>query len=232
MSGDVAWKPEARERSNGTWLTVRLWLVAILFGGLLGFLSGCSSESYEGSVSPPQGLAPLSEWMAYFDVVGTNDAMAPEQREVLEAAAEVGELTYSDVSGLIELAFDCMEDQGLRPSWLEPGDHYGFRVPRYVVAGATGVSLELNEAAIDRCVDRYSASAEQLYLWQPKISSVEMQNWDLHHRPPTLECLREHGVQIDDDATRAEIAEAAGRLMGPHGGPDNWVVGPICYSTE
>lgn len=192
------------------------------------FLAACSAPD-GGSVASPTAGSLIAQWVAYFDSTGDIDQVSSEQREVLEASAKPGELSYSDVTGLIGLVFECVEQQGLQAQWRDPLEDYGFAVPAYSVTESAALGSEASQAVIDGCTERFSALAEQFYIWQPKNAAIGNANWTREDRAQMMTCLLDNGVQIDDDATRTEIEQAALLLNQPSGPPDNPVFGINCF---
>jgi hypothetical protein len=190
-------------------------------------LSACGPNTGDGG--PPPSGADLRGWLDYFEAEGALVGRSEEQLDVLERAAAEGELTYEDVVGLINLAFECMEAQGLAPNWREPLDDYGYPVPFYEVGESETLGSDASQAVMDDCVRRYSGLAEQLYLWQPTNTAIYEAYWDKNYRIPMIACLHEHGVTIEDDAPRNDIERAAVELNMPTGPQDNPVFGPDCF---
>jgi hypothetical protein len=198
--------------------------------GLVAFalLSGCSSEGEVGDAPPSDG-ASLREWFDYFESTGAMADVSAEQRAVLDDAAERGELTFEDLTGLIQLTFACVEEQGLSPMWLDPLTDSGYPVPFYAITESAQLGSTASQAIIDDCTNRYSGLAEQLFRWQPTNLAIAEAKWERDYRVPLLTCLREHGVEIDDAATRQEIEVAAAVLSQPTGPTDDPVFGPNCF---
>lgn len=182
----------------------------------------------DGEEGPPPSGTDLRGWLDYFEAEGALAGVGAEQLAVLELAADEGRLTYDDVVGLIDRAFECMEEQGLAPRWREPLNDYGYPVPFYEVGESESLGSEASQAAMDACIRSYSGLAEQLYLWQPSNTAIYEAHWDKNYRVPMVECLREHGVTIDDDAPRNEIERAAVELNMPTGPQDDPIFGPDC----
>lgn len=190
-------------------------------------LVACSAPAPDSS-GPPAAGTDLQGWLDYFEANGGLSDVGEEQVEVLRAAAETGELTYEDLTGLISLTFACVEEQGLTPTWRDPLTDYGYPIPFYAITESEALGSSASQAIMDGCINRYSGLAEQLYVWQPVNAAIEAEHWEQEMRPFMLECLLEHGVQIDSDASRAEIEAAAVELSMATGPQDDPVFGPNC----
>jgi hypothetical protein len=195
---------------------------------LAGLLSACSGESAINSGPPTEG-ATLREWLDHFESTGAMADVSAEQRAVLDNAADRGELTFEDLTGLIQLTFACVEEQGLSPMWLDPLTDSGYPVPFYAITESAQLGSTASQAIIDDCTNRYSGLAEQLFRWQPTNLAIAEAKWERDYRVPLLTCLREHGVEIDDAATRQEIEVAAAVLSQATGPMDDPVFGPNCF---
>lgn len=194
-------------------------------------LVGCTAQAPATSPLPPEGSS-LAVWLEFFEERGELQGVSVEQRDVLQAAATDGQLTYEALTGLIQLTFDCVERQGLRATWLEPHTDAGYPVPAYGITESLVLGSEASQAVMDECVNRYSALAEQLYVGQPVNVEIEAALWERAKRAPMIACLREHGIEVDDDAPRLEIEVAAvqlGQATGPTNAP---VFGPNCWPSE
>ena len=194
-------------------------------------VAACSSPRTAVSAAPTSGSS-ISSWVAYFEQTGEFQTIGEEQQQVLESAARSGELTWADVTGLIELNFECVEKQGLQAHWQDPLDTYGFPVPNYAITESTALGSDASQAVMDECATRYSSLAEQLYIWQPKNAAIEQDHWERVDRQGIIDCLRDNGVEVDDAATRSEIELLALELATPSGPTNDPVVGVDCFPTD
>lgn len=127
------------------------------------------------------------------------------QIDALALSAETGEMSYETVNALVEDTFQCFESAGIwyvrNPDWERVP---GFFIPDFGI----GEPIEVADA----CLWRYSQYALLAYQQQPDY--IELRDAALEaDREQVLECLREHGVLIDDDVTTDELRLAVQELL-------------------
>jgi hypothetical protein len=165
-------------------------------------LAACAPTSVAVPSATTDGLADiLAEARAY----GSSDA----QIAVLEHAVSVGEVTYDEYNGLLEDTFACFDDIGVSYTRLEDRELVpGFPIPDYEHTGIAGMPDEEMLALVGVCLFTYSEFVNMAYQTQPVV--YEAQEAVARERLPlVIECLREQGVEIDDDASIDEAKQAS-----------------------
>lgn len=168
-------------------------------------MTGCVAEP-DPQVTESSGAEVFERYLAQARIAEAS----PEQIAVLESAVDAGEISYRQLAELTEHTISCLEDAGvsvIREPDLEPAP--GFRVPAY----GHGEPL----AVADACINHNSFFAAMAYIGQP--SYIELRDAALEaERPAVLACLRENGVEIDDDATLDEIRQGAQEVLSETAG--------------
>lgn len=186
---------------------VDVWLVVVLSVGLVSACSG--DDAPEESVpeeSVPETPRPVTSFSEQLYWAESEGFASEKQLEALRAAEAAGEMSYAELEELLQDSFACIEDSSaggyVRLSDLERAP--GVYEPNY--------ALRPPVEAADACVREHSLYAEFAYQNQPIMAEA----WDRaieEARPQILACLREGGVQIDDDATTDELFQASEDLF-------------------
>lgn len=164
-----------------------------------------SSSQVAQPQAPPDGSS-IRQWLDYLvGDMAASESMSEQQRTVLEAAAEEGELTHAAMTELIGNAIACIEDAGMRAYMEDPEDRDGLMVPTYTFSESEALGPENSRRIADECIDYHSGVAELIYLWQPTSMERINESWNIHKRPLAVECLAKHGIAVDDDMTRSEL---------------------------
>ena len=136
---------------------------------------------------------------------GANQA----QNEAIERAVETGSMSLQTLNQLVDETFSCFDDAGIpyeiaSPDVIAPG----IELRRYTFSVAPGLSEDQSLALADACIDGYSHFAESGFRAQPTTQqSVDAALED--DIPVAIACLREHDVDIQDDATIDEVRIAS-----------------------
>jgi hypothetical protein len=144
----------------------------------------------------------------FASVLGNAHAASVSDAQIvaLEKAAKSGEMSYADVSALVEDMYRCFDAGGvqyLRDPDREPFP--GFKVPSFGYADA-------QLAVADACQEKHAYYA--LYAYQNQPRAAELSDAALEaERPQVIACLRKNGVVVDDDATLDELRLASWDLI-------------------
>jgi hypothetical protein len=135
----------------------------------------------------------------------TRPAVSDVQINALEKAAKSGQMSYEEISALLEDTFKCFDESGVDYRRLPDSEQVsGFKVPMYSYAEPVAIALA--------CITKYNSFAWDAYQSQPKVG--ELRDVALKAEiPRVLACLRDHGVSIDDDATLDELRRASATLL-------------------
>lgn len=179
-------------------------LVAAFVVGLGACASTDSGPGPEATVA-----AVYSELIEQAEAGGAGDA----QLEALREAERTGELSFETVNGLVQESLDCMAGAGISSEWWEPSEPVpGYKAPAYSFsATADGMTEDQTLAIADGCLYEHSYWAE-MGRRDPRAFREEFDEQLREELPRVLECLTEHGVEVDDDATLDEIRQASAEL--------------------
>jgi hypothetical protein len=173
--------------------------VLVLLAAALAGCSGGGGVDASPSVSPTTSAGSgLTEQLRKAEKNG-NAGVA--QIAALKAAAAKGSMSYEELDALINDTIACFESSGVDYR-REPDREIapGLKMPAYGIGEPIAVG--------DKCVAKYSGYAEAAYQTQPSAIEAKDAKFEAA-RPQVLACLREHGVAIDDVATRDEIERAS-----------------------
>ncbi|MBN2177675.1 MAG: hypothetical protein JW722_08500 [Demequinaceae bacterium] len=170
--------------------------------------TGCSTISEKG---PTPTVGP------FYDIIeglGRVYGNPPNEHQlgILERAGRNGQVTFNDVIEATDSTFACFDNNGIvnwSQWWTRPD---GLPMLVYSYVQPDSMTTEQFEVVAANCMESNSLYVEGVYQLQPAAVELEEAHFD-ERRPLILECLRENGVVIDDDATQDEVFEAASRLI-------------------
>lgn len=162
-------------------------------------LSGCANE-------------PAAEADTSIDPRILEDARAGGADAEQLATLESGQVTFEEYQRAVDRSLSCIRDAGIDVIGDGVTETRGFPEIQYSFAASSpGRSDEQTTAIADDCIEAHSKFVEAAYQTAP--GSIEAQEAKFEtYRPAIVECLRENGVDIDDDAAQADIFPAAGKL--------------------
>ncbi len=165
--------------------------------------SGCSSSPAEQS--SPGNSAVIEQQLTLAKAAGA----APEQIEELEIALDQGEVKIEQIVNLNTRVEDCLSAAGftVRDTGMEEiltGS--GIEMPGYVATQPSAMDDAAAGAVMDECGHRYMEFLQSAYMSQP---STDVLYYGAFDTPAIRQCLADHGVDVDDDATGREIADLA-----------------------
>lgn len=136
-----------------------------------------------------------------------------EQLSAMREYQDGSPIPYSVLEDAVNRTFDCFDEAGIVYLPLEPIEPMpGFPVPQYGFNAGQGLTEEEALTLGDQCADRESTWITVMYTQQPAY--VEAQDAAFEEtRAELVACLRDLGVDIDDDATRDEIEHEAVTLL-------------------
>ena len=197
---------------------------AVVAVGLAVTLCACGTTE---AAKPETGTAAtfFIDIAAEARAAGSSDA----QIKVLEAASELGSMAYPDLAALLEDSFQCLEDAGATVQNEGPvQDATGMPQPSYFIGTPNGLTPDEFQPVYEECLQTYSGFAEHAYQLQPAARDA----YDAiltRDRAMVEECLREHGVAVDPEATLDELRLAVVELYFATNGEG--VEGVMCYEN-
>lgn len=166
-------------------------------------VGGCGSSSPAPSASG--NTVVIEQQLAMASAAGA----APEQIEQLEVARDQGEVKIEQIVDLNTRVEDCLTTAGftVRDTGMEEilaGS--GIEMPGYVATQPADMDDAAAGKVMDSCGHRYLEFLQSAYMSQP---STDAQYYAAFDMPAIRQCLADHGVDVDDDATGREIANLA-----------------------
>lgn len=177
----------------------------------LAVLGGCTADQpVGGASSEPEPFAnQVQDAIAEAEAGGAGEA----QLAMLRDAAAAGEVTLDQARDGIYAAIACFERSGLAATYELVTEPSGLQIPGYgVQAEVEGLTDEQVLQLIDACDEAESYWLHGLYQMQPTSHAVR----DAHFRarlPALLDCLSEHGVEMDANDDIEAVLRASTRLM-------------------
>jgi len=128
------------------------------------------------------------------------------------AVLESGNVTFEQYQAAVDRTITCMRDAGIDVVGDAVTETRGFPEIQYSFATSSpGRTDEQTTAIADDCIDSHSKFVEAAYQNAPGALEAQELQFDTY-RPAIIECLRQNGVDIDDDAPPHDIFSAAGPL--------------------
>lgn len=179
--------------------------------GAVGLLAGCSGGDAGSSPSPEP--AENSRYFATYLDEATTYGADQQQIDVLADAVSTGVLTFESVMELTRKTFACFTEHGIEYTENDPHElGIGYFMPSYSFsAQAPGLTLDETTEAADECINGYSYWAS-IALQDSRVIGEARDARMRRDLPTILECLRDNGVSLPDEATLDEIRTAVGSL--------------------
>lgn len=177
---------------------------AVLLGGLALVMSACN-EAQPVAMSEAPGT---THWQGVLESAELGGALEP-QLAAIRDAAETGSMPLQTLNQLVDETFACFVDAGI-PHELSAPEVVatGIELRRYTFSGVPGLSEDQSLALADKCIDGYSFFAETGFRAQP--TTQQLIDAVLEEEIPiAIACLRDHNVDIRDDATIDEVRIAS-----------------------
>lgn len=174
-------------------------------------LGGCSDN--ETPNTDPTDSQAFSEKVERVIAEAEAGGAGEAQLAILREAAAGGEITLGQAQDATRATIACFEMSGLAATYDLTTEESGLQIPSYgVQAEVEGMTDQQVEQLIDKCDAEEGFWVNYLYQTQPASHQVR----ETHVRsrlPVLLECLREHGVEMDADDDIDEIVYAANQLL-------------------
>jgi hypothetical protein len=164
------------------------------------------------------------------------------QLELLREAATLGRVPLESVQEAVDNTIACFDDNGVAHTEVtyEP-DEGGLLHPIYLFGPVPGLSSDESYAVAQECIKANSDFIYAAYCVQPIALEAEAQ-LAARAKPFVIQCLRDNGISIDDDAIKSEMDEAALTLLLGEAGyrqliesggaePQPSPIGPDCIAT-
>lgn len=181
-----------RRRRHGT-------VTAVVAGVAALTLAGCGGSS-EPTVDPSMNSDLLASARA--------SGASAEQIAVLEG----GEVTFEQYQAAVERTIACMRDAGIEVVGDTVTEPRGFPEIQYSFAqSSAGRSDEQTEAIADDCIRVNSMYVEAAHQTSPGSLEAQEKNFD-KFRPALIQCLRDNGVDVADDAAQGDLFTESGRI--------------------
>jgi len=164
-----------------------------LFASL--FLQGCAASGPSPSPVPP----------AVADALSRLDANSEPQRTVLElAAAEGRDVTYEEYHAAFEDTAQCIDDSGIAAATVDIAGRSGDSP--LLSIGAVTSNPDAFDSVYAACASRYSELIDNAF--QERQEAVDAADRiDAQYRSVLLQCIRDKGVTVPDDATVNEMLD-------------------------
>ncbi len=122
-------------------------------------------------------------------------------------------MTLQTVNQLVDETLACFSAAGI-PYEISSPDVIatGIELRTYTFRGVPGLSDDQSLALADACIDGYSVFVESGFRSQPSTQEL-IDTQLLGAVPEAITCLREHGVDIDDDASIDEVRIASRQFI-------------------
>lgn len=160
-----------------------------------------------------------------------NIGASAAQIAILEEAANSPEgLTFAHYEAAVNATLECMRDQGLTVNGPTLIRQREIDVLNYSAGAGGGQDDDAAYTVIVECEQTHGILVWSLWTNQPS-TLLRRDEIFSEHMPAMITCLQDHGVGIDDGATRPEVEEAVSTLINSvsgDGGPD----GPSCYEIS
>jgi hypothetical protein len=131
-------------------------------------------------------------------------------------------IPFSVVEGAVQRTFACLDANGLEYQSNIIETYPGYFNYDYYFRPISGDADEAARLTGNACQDHESTFIAMLYDNQPGIIEAIDEAFN-EQRPELLQCLRDHGVNVDDDATRDEMMSLSMQLLG-----SGTVSEPVC----
>lgn len=175
-------------------------------------LTGCTSDA-QPTAPTPSSLA-SSVIALHLEEAVESGRSGDEQIAVLERGVQTGRISYEDLTELTRATFDCFTESGIDYIENDPEEiGAGYYLPSYSwAAQIPGRTDDEVQALGDACIDRYSYWVSAAY--QHDLVAGEARDARMRRDLPTvMECLRENGVDVPDDATLDEVRQHVRELV-------------------
>lgn len=176
---------------------MRRWNVALGISLVTLGIAACGPETAPSTSIDPAFALLMDQYIGEARASGASEA----QLAALTDARATGDISYEVLNAAIEETFACFNEAGVR--YRQDTDNTQ-ALPLIVYEFAS--PIEGNPVA-DACIDKNSFFVESAYQNQPRWRAV-LDGRIEANRGEILACLRERGIEIDDDATPAEITES------------------------
>lgn len=177
---------------------------AVLWSALLGLLASACTTQEPGP--PTAGSTETGS----VDASGVIDAAreggaSEEQIAVLES----GEIAFADYERAVANTLACLREAGIDVVGGDVTEQRGFPEIQYSFAGSSpGRSDEQTLALADECMNRHSLFIEAEYQTSP-VALEALEERFTPYRALMVDCIRENGGEVDDDAAREAVLLAA-----------------------
>lgn len=171
-------------------------------------LSGCSSV-------PPTSPSPSGPVSAVYRGIyetAQSEGASEDQLNELRTYMDGRPIPFSVVEEAVQRTFACLDANGLEYQSNITETYSGYYYYEFFFRPVSGEADEAARLAGNACADRESTWIALLYDNQPGVIEAIDQAY-LEQRPELLLCLREHGVDVEDDATRDEVKALAMQLQ-------------------
>jgi hypothetical protein len=125
---------------------------------------------------------------------------------------QTGQVTFEQYQAAVNQTVDCMRDAGIDVIGDDVTQTRGFPEISYSFANSSaGRTAEQTLAIADECIATHSMYIEQAYQLAP--GSLEQQEAAFDpYRESMVQCVRDNGGDVADDATAADVLIAAAAL--------------------
>lgn len=186
-------------------------------------LAACSSPATSGSGPIDPGLAAL---ISEAKAGGASEAQLATLRSYVPGSP----VPFDVLRAAYDRTFACLDNAGVPYGEVSTYvDGAGYSRITYGIYEAPGLTDEQTQRIAAECQFGESIYVDQLYIEQPGYVEAADRAFAAA-RPSILACLRDNGVDIDDDATRSELVSATFTLAASAQGDNGLALGPDCTS--
>lgn len=174
--------------------------------------SGCASSGTNSSAQATTSEQGAADGLSMVERA-RQDGADESQLVLLENA----DIPFADYEQAVQRTIDCIRSAGIEVIGGEVTESRGFPMINYSFAGSSdGRTNNETLTAADSCIGRYSFWVEAAYQTSPL--AVELQDAAFDEvRPALLDCLRQNGAELSEDAGQAEILTAVTDLLAADG---------------
>lgn len=134
--------------------------------------------------------------------IAIEDDAHPDQIAALERAIARGDVPFDDVRAAVDATYACLADAGI--GYVEeprdPDRPYG------PIVFSIRLATSADDALSDACVFGHSFYLQSAYEQQPAAQEQHDAEFE-RARPVMIACLVEHGVEVDESVTTAELKD-------------------------
>lgn len=173
--------------------------------------AGCAEgSSFEDPAAEGQSYSQrLESYLEEAESGGASETQIGNLRE----AHEEGEVPYETMRAAIQRAVECMTEAGLDASIVDETRASGLEIPMYRASHGDEVDSKTGWEMIRTCEESESYWLSAAYQQQPRAREL-LVGFVQSKEDELRECLKENGVETDDNSDGWDLATRALEHMG------------------